>query len=52
MVGTGHPTMSDGLPRELNRAHLDVQGAIENIDLIEVSREGVKPVKRFALGPG
>lgn len=40
------------LAEELNRAHFAVQGAIENIDLIEVTSEGVKPVMRFALEHG
>jgi 2'-5' RNA ligase len=37
------------LAEELSRARLAVPGAIDGIDLIEVTIEGVKPVMRFAL---
>ena len=37
------------LADELNREALAVEGILEQVDLIEVTKEGVKPVIRFSL---
>jgi 2'-5' RNA ligase len=52
VAGSAEFGVCQRLAEELNRTHFDLQGVIENVDLIEVTSEGVRPVTRFALEHG